>query len=59
MLYAIFGLLCAAIAGLFLPPWYVVVFAYAGGVLAGFVIGLATNLLGIWLDKRRERKTDA
>lgn len=55
MRYLLFGLLCAAIAGLFLPPWYVVVIAYAVGMILGFVLGLALSELGDWWERRQDK----
>ena len=52
MRYAIVGLLCAALAGMFLQPWYIVVIAFSGGavlgLIGGFLLSEAANLYDLW-----------
>ena len=53
MRYLIAGLLCAALAGMFLQPWYIVVIAFAAGCVLGLVGGFSMNLAGEWLERRK------
>lgn len=52
--YCLAGFLFAAIAGLFLPPWYVVVIAWAVGTIGGLVFGFLLSEAGNWWERQQE-----